>query len=138
MARILRAPAAQVEVGRRYHAPVYSDAFLDHFQHPRGLGDLPGATHRGVADDGACGDRLWLDLHLVEGRVAAAMYRVEGCAGAIAVGSALVTLLPDRPADADAVTRAELEAALGGVPGAKRHALGLAIRAFRAALETRA
>ena len=115
----------------------YSDAFLDHFQSPRGLGDLEGATHRGVASDGACGDRLWLDLTVESGRVREATYRVEGCAGAIAVGSALVTLLPGRPAAIDAVSRDELDAALGGIPGAKRHALGLALRAWRAALDAR-
>jgi nitrogen fixation NifU-like protein len=114
---------------------VYSAAFLDHFQRPRGLGELAAATHRGVADDGACGDRLWLDLRVEAGRVAAAAFRVEGCAGAIAAGSALVTLLPGRVAAADAVVREEIEAVLGGVPGAKRHALGLARRALRAALD---
>ena len=114
---------------------MYSAAFLDHFQQPRGLGDLTAATHRGVARDGACGDRLWLDLRVVAGRVVAAAFRVEGCAGAIAAGSALVTLLPGRAATADAVAREEIEAVLGGVPGAKRHALGLARRALRAALD---
>lgn len=115
----------------------YSTAFLDHFRHPRGLGDLEDATHRGAADDGACGDRLWLDVRVEGGRVCAAAFRVEGCAGAIAAGSALVTLLPGRTAAAAAVTRAELSALLGGVPGAKRHALGLALRVWSAALDGR-
>lgn len=113
----------------------YSDAFLDHFQHPRGLGDLEDATHRGKADDGACGDQLWLALRIAEGRVEAATYRVEGCAGAIAAGSALVSTLPGRFAVPDAVSRELLESELDGVPRAKRHALGLALRAWRAALE---
>ena len=113
----------------------YSDAFLDHFQHPRGLGDLENATHRGVADDGACGDRMWLALRIAEGRVEAATYRVEGCAGAIAAGSALVSTLPGHAAAPDAVSRALIESELDGVPGSKRHALGLALRAWRAALK---
>ena len=113
---------------------MYSDAFLDHFQHPRGLGDLADATHRGVADDGACGDRMWVDLRVVDGRIEGVAYRVEGCAGAIAAGSALVTLLPGRPAAASAVSRTELEATLEEVPRTKRHALGLALRALHAAL----
>ena len=116
----------------------YSDAFLDHFQSPRGLGDLDdpaAATHRGAASDAACGDRLWLDLCVEAGRIRDAAYRVEGCAGAIAAGSALVTLLPGRSAAADAVSREELETVLGGVPGAKRHALGLALRVWRATLD---
>ena len=49
-----------------------TDAFLDHFQRPRGLADLPGATHRGEASDAACGDRMWLDLEVRDGLVRAA------------------------------------------------------------------
>ena len=52
----------------------------------------------------------------------------------MAAGSALATLLPGREARPDVVTMADLDAALGGVPGAKRHALRLATDALRAAL----
>jgi len=113
---------------------VYPPAFLDHFERPRGVGRLDDATHRGEAEDAACGDRLGLDLRVREGRVEAAAFHVEGCAGAIAAGSALVTLLPGRAAAVGAVTREEIDARLGGVPAAKRHALSLALRALEAAL----
>lgn len=113
----------------------YAPAFLDHFQNPRHVGALDDATHRGQADDDACGDRLWLDLRVEAGQIAAARFRVEGCPGAIACGSALAALLPGRPARADAVDREALEAALGAVPRAKRHALGLALRTLAATLE---
>lgn len=113
---------------------MYAAAFLDHFQHPRGRGSLPDATHRGAGEDPVCGDRLWLDVRVAGGVVEAACFRVEGCPGAIAAGSALVTLLPGRAARADAVTAAEIEALLGEVPRAKRHALRLALAACAAAL----
>jgi nitrogen fixation NifU-like protein len=112
---------------------VYSPAFLDHLTRPRAQGRLEGATHRGEAQDAACGDRLALDLAVRDGRVVDARFRVEGCPGAIAVGSALASLLPGRAASADAVTAREIEAALGGVPPAKRHALRLAASALSAA-----
>jgi nitrogen fixation NifU-like protein len=112
----------------------YAPPFLDHFTNPRGQGALEGATHRGVESDDACGDRLWLDLAVVDGRIEAARFRVEGCVGAIACGSALVSLLPGRPARADAVSRREIEGVLGAVPRAKRHALGLTLRALARAL----
>ena len=113
---------------------MYAHAFLDHFQRPRGQGALDRPTHRGEGQDPACGDRLWLDLRVEGGIVAEARYRVQGCAGAIAVGSALLTLLPGRPASPRAVSPAEIEALLGAVPRAKRHALGLALRTLEAAL----
>lgn len=116
---------------------MYHPAFLAHFQHPHGQGALEDATHHGAAEDAACGDRLALDLEVREGTVRDARFRVAGCAGAIAVGSALVTLLPGRPAAVTAVTREDLERELGEVPRAKRHALRLGVAALAAALNAR-
>lgn len=113
---------------------MYASAFEDHFLHPRGQGDLPTATHRGEARDPACGDWMALALRVADGRVAECRYRVQGCAGSIAVGSALMELLPGRPAREDAVADGELEAALGSLPRMKRHALRLARAALAAAL----
>ncbi|HVG95142.1 MAG TPA: iron-sulfur cluster assembly scaffold protein, partial [Planctomycetota bacterium] len=114
----------------------FSPPFADHLRHPRNAGTLAPAsvTHRGACDDPACGDRLTLDLHVEDGVVRESRFRVEGCVGAIACGSALTTLLAGRAALPDAVTAGEIEAALGGVPSAKRHALRLAIATWRAAL----
>jgi nitrogen fixation protein NifU and related proteins len=114
----------------------YSERFLDHLTHPRAQGTLERATHRGEAEDETCGDRLSLDLVVERGVVVDARFRVLGCPGAIAVGSALASLLPGRPARADAVPAAALEAECGGVPAAKRHALRLATEALRIALSS--
>jgi nitrogen fixation NifU-like protein len=116
-------------------ASAYAPAFLDHLSHPRGAGTLAAATHRGEAVDRACGDRLALDLRVEGGVVIEARFRVEGCPGAIACGSALTHLLPGRPAVPDAVAPGEVEALLGGIPPSKRHALGLAAAVLRAALQ---
>ena len=113
---------------------VYPPAFLDHLTNPRGQGSLPGATHRGEGEDPVCGDRLALDLAVEGGTIRDARFRVRGCPGAIAVGSALATLLPGRAAAGDPVPPAEIDACLGGVPLAKRHALRLATETVRAAL----
>jgi nitrogen fixation NifU-like protein len=115
-------------------ASAYSERFLDHLTRPRAQGALPSATHSGTAEDDACGDRLSLDLLVRDGVVVDARFRVLGCPGAIAVGSALASLLPGRPARGDAVPAAALEAECGGVPAAKRHALRLAAEALRVAL----
>ena len=114
---------------------MYTGAFLDHFQNPRGQGSLDGATHVGAAVDPACGDELALDLCVEEETITQARFRVRGCAGAIAVGSALVTLLPGRPARVDAVSREELAQVLGAVPATKQHALRLALNTLQDALK---
>ena len=120
--------------------PGVSDAtsqgpFERHFLHPHGQGALDDATHEATVTDPACGDELSLDLRVAAGAIEAARFRVRGCSGAIAAGSALVTLLPGRPARAGALTREELDAELGGVPAGKAHVLRLALRALAAALQ---
>ena len=113
---------------------MYTALFQDHFLRPRGQGDLADATHRGEATDDACADWMAVALKVEAGRVAAARYRVQGCPGSIAVGSALMALLPGREARADAVGDDEVERALGEIPLMKRHALKLARAALLAAL----
>lgn len=113
---------------------MFPAAYLDHFEHPRNQGTLDDATHRGQGEDPACGDRLWLDLRVRDGVIAAARFRVQGCSGSVAAGSALAALLEGRPARADAVTRSEIDDVLGGIPASKRHALRLAERVLAAAL----
>jgi NifU-like protein involved in Fe-S cluster formation len=117
-------------------ASAYSARFLDHLVRPRLQGALDAPTHRGAAEDPACGDRLALDLLVARGVVTDARFRVLGCPGSIAVGSALATLLVGRPARPDAVPAADLETEVGGVPPAKRHALRLAADALAVALSS--
>jgi NifU-like protein involved in Fe-S cluster formation len=109
---------------------MYPPSFLDHLARPRSPGRLEGATHRGRAEEHACGDVLSLDLRVEGGRIAEARFRAEGCPGVLAVGSALASVLPGRAATASAATAAEVDATLGGVPVAKRHALRLAVAAL--------
>jgi nitrogen fixation NifU-like protein len=112
---------------------MYPPPFLDHVARPRSQGRLDAPTHRGTAEETACGDRISLDLAVADGAVVEARFRAEGCPGAIAVGSALASLLPGRPAGPTAVGVDEIDAALGGVPPAKRHALRLAALVLRRA-----
>lgn len=113
---------------------MFPPAYLDHFENPRHQGRLDDATHRGEGEDPACGDRLWLDLRVVDGVIQAARFRVQGCSGSIAAGSALAELVQGRAAQADAVGREEIDALLGSVPASKRHALRLAVAVYRDAL----
>ena len=114
----------------------YSTAFLDHFMHPRRQGVVGAPTHRGQADDSACGDRLTLDLVVDRGIVVDARFRVEGCPAAIAIGSALASLAIGRRADVDSIHSDEIESMLDGVPPGKRHALRLGIETWKSALRT--
>ena len=109
--------------------------FLDHFQAPRGAGELTRPDARVQVSNPVCGDELTLDRGLAEGRIAALAWRVRGCSGAIAAASALHERARGRtPAEAAAIDEAALEALLGPLPALKRHGLTLALDGLRAAL----
>lgn len=109
--------------------------FLDHFEHPRNVGDLPDASGKAEVDNPVCGDRVAFALRLEGGRVAEVRYRVLGCSGAIAAASAASELAQGRERSAVLALEPEaVEAALGGMPPLKRHGADLAVDGLRAAL----
>ncbi len=104
-----------------------SPQFLDHARNPRHVGLLAEATHAVRAIDNVCGDEFNLQLIVKDNVIVDAAYRVRGCSGAVALGSALCVALQQRATVA--CTREELEQAIaaliGDVPAAKKHALRL-------------
>jgi len=116
-------------------ARVYSAKLLDHFEHPRNVGEIDGADASVRVENPACGDIMQLTLKLADGRIAAARYRTRGCVASIACGSALTEMLIGlTPDEAGAVRRESLVSAVGGLPNESVHASHLAMDALEAAL----
>jgi nitrogen fixation NifU-like protein len=114
---------------------VYSSRLLDHFEHPRNVGEIAGADASARVENPACGDIMQLTLKLADGRIAEARYRTRGCVAAIACGSALTEMLIDlTPAEAAGLRREALVSAVGGLPDESIHASHLAMDALKAAL----
>ena len=114
---------------------MYSAQVLDHFQNPRGVGDLDDATTTAEVQNPACGDVMRLSIRVVDGRIAAARFRAKGCVPAIACGSKLAEMIVGLDlASARAIGREQLVEALGGLPEASQHASYVAMDALRAAL----
>lgn len=103
---------------------MYSDAFLDHFQNPRNVGELtlPGAITVEVYNP-ACGDILRLSA-VIEGQVVREVrYKVRGCTASIAAGSALTEWMLNRPvAELRKLTPAHIESLLGDLLPESKHA----------------
>lgn len=108
--------------------------FERHRAEAAGAGRLAAPTHAATREDPACGDRLTLELNVADGRIEALAWQASACAGTLAAASALHGLVQGRPAEAGAVTREELDAALGGLPPARRHALRLVVATLDEAL----
>jgi tRNA-uridine 2-sulfurtransferase len=110
-----------------------------HLEHPLGRGHSPEGACTGAAGGVACGDliriSLAVDPHSPTGEIADAGFDASGCGAAIAAGSAAVGLLRGTQLlDAARISAATIEAELGGLSVAKRHAAELAADALHRAL----
>jgi len=106
---------------------MYSQTVLDHYRHPRNLGEIPYATASVEATNPVCGDGLKLWVSVRDGRIVDARFKVEGCIPAVACASWLTErIMGKSPAELGDVSPVEIEAAMGGLPSASRHAAALA------------
>jgi nitrogen fixation NifU-like protein len=115
---------------------VYSDALLDHFQHPRNAGEVDGANAVAEGENPVCGDRLRVELRIRDGVIEEMRWRAEGCAPAIAAASAASEMLQGASLqDARQFDREALSTALGGVPARKSHVIALVLTTVTQALD---
>jgi NifU-like protein involved in Fe-S cluster formation len=115
---------------------MYSAKLLEHFEHPRNVGEIADADASARVENPACGDIMQLALKLADGRIAEARYRTRGCVAAIACGSALTEIIVGlTPPEAAALPRESVVLAVGGLPNESLHASHLAMDALHAALK---
>jgi nitrogen fixation NifU-like protein len=117
---------------------MFADLLLDHFRNPRNAGSLPEPAVCVRVENPVCGDILELSARADEGRIAEVRFQVRGCTASIACGSATTTLLEGAAvADLSRVDAARIEAAVGGLENASKHAARLCadgVKALAAAL----
>ena len=115
----------------------YSDALIDHFEHPRNAGAMEDADAEAFVTNPVCGDSMRIFLRIEDERVAAASFLTSGCPASIGTSSAATELLTGRTLDeAVALTRDDYADAVGGLPKSKIHCSVLAAAAVREAIET--
>jgi nitrogen fixation protein NifU and related proteins len=114
---------------------MYSSQVLDHFEHPRNVGEIENASGTAKVENPACGDVIQLSLRVEDGRIEEVKFRAKGCVPAIACGSMLSEMIAGKTIDeARRVRRIELVLKLGGLPTASLHASHLAIDVLASAL----
>ena len=113
----------------------YSAQLIEHFERPRNAGPMDGADAEAFVTNPVCGDSLRLFLRIEEGRVAAASFLSSGCPASIGTSSAATELIAGLPVEAaEALTRDDYAAAVGGLPRSKVHCSVLAASAVRQAI----
>ncbi|TCP61700.1 modular FeS cluster scaffolding protein NifU [Rhodovulum bhavnagarense] len=113
----------------------YSPTLTDHFLNPRNRGLLEDANALGQAGSVRTGDALRLMLRIESGIVAAARFQSTGSGPDIAAASALSECVIGKTlAEARAITAAQVETLLGGLPESERSSARVAADALAAAL----
>src|SRR3954447_20081896 len=112
---------------------MYPERLLDHFQNPRNIGELPPPAITVEVSNPACGDILRLSATFEAGRIAEVRYKVRGCTASIAAGSALTEWLTGKAQeDLAQFSETVVDAAVGGLPAASKHAAALCADAVHA------
>jgi tRNA-specific 2-thiouridylase len=122
-----------------YPCPVTSELFEHYLRDGSRFGPVVDGAFTGAAGGAACGDLSRLSLVLDGDRIAAVAVDTEGC-GATRAATAAVAEMVDGEAVVDAarVGTDEVDAAVGGLTPAKRHAAQLAADALHRALASAA
>lgn len=109
-----------------------SERLIDHFRNPRNVGELPPPALQVNVVNPACGDMLRLSARIERDVVAEVTFKTRGCAASIAASSALTEILQGRTRESLlAVQAADVEAAVGGLDPASKHAAQLCLDAIR-------
>ena len=117
-------------------APVYSEAFLDHFKNPRNVGELDPPAITVEVSNPVCGDILRLSARFEQGRIAEVRYKVRGCTASIASGSALTEWMKGKSrAELAALKPETIDVEAGGLIPESKHAAVLCLDAVRKLLE---
>ncbi len=115
---------------------MYSKKVLDHFQHPRNVGEIANPSAVVEMTNPVCGDLLKLWAVVVDGRISEVKFKTAGCVPAVACASWLTEMMQGkRLAELKAITAYQIEAALDGLPSASHHASVLASDALKRLLE---
>jgi nitrogen fixation NifU-like protein len=115
---------------------LYSDKVMDHFMHPRNVGEIEDASATGTVGNAKCGDIMKVYLKIEDNIVVDAKFKTFGCGSAIATSSMATEMIKGRTIDeALSLTNKAVAEALDGLPPVKMHCSLLAEQAVKAAFK---
>ncbi len=116
---------------------MYSEKVMEHFSHPRNVGEIEDASGVGTVGNAKCGDimRIYLDVDEETKVIKDCKFKTFGCGAAVATSSMATELVMGKTIyEALEVTNKAVMEALDGLPPVKVHCSLLAEEAIHAAL----
>lgn len=115
---------------------MYSEKVMEHFTHPRNVGEIDDADGIGEVGNPVCGDMMSFYIKVKDDRIEDIKYKTFGCVAAIAVSSTVSEMAKGKTLDeARAITKKAAAEALDGLPKEKMHCSNLGAKALSKAIE---
>jgi nitrogen fixation protein NifU and related proteins len=116
--------------------PIYSDMVMDHFMHPRNVGEIENADGIGEVGNPVCGDMMTFYIKVKDNRLEDVKFKTFGCGAAIAVSSMVSEMAKGITLEeAKKITPELVAQKLEGLPKQKFHCSNLGAQALNKAIE---
>ncbi len=116
--------------------PVYSEKVMEHFMHPRNVGEIENPDGVGDVGNPVCGDMMSFYIKVKDNRLEDVKFKTFGCGAAIAVSSIVSEMAIGRTLDEARNITAQLVAdELEGLPKNKFHCSNLGAEALNNAID---
>ena len=116
---------------------MYSEKVMDHFQHPRNVGEIENASGVGTVGNAKCGDIMRIYLDIDDNQIIRDVkFKTFGCGAAVATSSMITEMVKGKNIkEALKISNQNVAEALGGLPPVKMHCSNLAAQALKAAID---
>ena len=115
---------------------MYSKKVMDHFMHPRNVGEIKDADGKGEVGNPVCGDLMTFYIKVENNKIKDVKFKTFGCGAAIAVSSMVSELAKGKSIEeAMKITNKMVVGELDGLPPQKLHCSNLGADALHKAIE---
>ena len=115
---------------------MYNKKVMDHFMHPRNVGEIKDADGFGTVGNPVCGDLMTFYIKVKDNKLKDIKFKTFGCVAAIAVASIVSDMAKGKTINAAMkITNKMVAKKLGGLPTQKLHCSNLGADALHKAIE---
>ncbi|GAG20444.1 unnamed protein product, partial [marine sediment metagenome] len=115
---------------------LYSEKVMEHFRHPRNVGEIKNPDGIGHVGNPICGDIMELYIKVKNNKIIDAKFKTFGCGAAIATSSMITGMVKGKTIEeALRISNKAVVEALDGLPPIKMHCSVLAKDALKSAID---